>query len=410
MMPQFMLKNYTCLLADGLSVHFIAYPSSIKQGDIYSIHQIHFLKHTKNRIQTSHPSLHHPDHSSPLHDIVSHQPVTDYPASNLSIIGIHSRSSLHIPTQLQWTNASAALRFDCGAVMHIIELRLSECRNRYLVFSLGRDAIRYFRFQESFTSSETCHLNLARDFGFVDYFYRQIFCNIYHTLISYVDREVIDEKTRDYLTKTNSITPVFYILPKVHKNLEHPPGRPIVASTESILSPLAIFLKKILTPIIRKIHSFLFDTGDFLHELQKLESIPGDSMLVSLDVKDLYTSIPHSRGISSVRHLVINSQVNSDIIDLCLDLLTLVLTKNFMFEDRFFLQTKGTAMGSNVAPPYANSYMALFEEKVIYTDPLFQAYCPIWKWYIDDVFCIWTGTFDTHSISSSTISIQHGLV
>ncbi|CAJ0964962.1 unnamed protein product [Ranitomeya imitator] len=47
-------------------------------------------------------------------------------------------------------------------------------------------------------------------------------------------------------------------------------------------------------------------------------------------------------------------------------------------------------MGSNVAPPYANSYMALFEEEIVYPDPLFQAHCPFWKRYIDDVFCIWT--------------------
>ncbi|CAJ0965461.1 unnamed protein product [Ranitomeya imitator] len=190
------------------------------------------------------------------------------------------------------------------------------------------------------------------------------------TLISYVDRGVIDEKTRDYLTKVNSITlaikryqplrtlnskyfsiywPTRYQdiflsciqLPwnfkyylKLKKKLEHPPGRPIVTSMESILSPLAIFLEKILTPIIHKLPSFLLDTGDFLHELRKFESVPGDSMLVSLDVKDLYTSISYSRGISSVRHLLINSQKNPDIIDLCLHLLKLVLTKNiFMFED-----------------------------------------------------------------------------
>ncbi|CAJ0965652.1 unnamed protein product, partial [Ranitomeya imitator] len=172
----------------------------------------------------------------------------------------------------------------------------------------------------------------------------------------------------------------------VPKNLEHPPGRPIVASTESILSPLAIFLEKVLTPIIR----------DFLHELEKFTSLPGDSILVSLDVKDLYASIPHSQGISSVKHLLTTSGLNPDIIDFCIDLLTLVLRKNFfMFEYHFFLQSKGTAMGSNVALPYANSYMALFEEEVVYSDPLFQAYCPVWKRYIYDVFCIWTCTPQT---------------
>ncbi|CAJ0947654.1 unnamed protein product [Ranitomeya imitator] len=78
------------------------------------------------------------------------------------------------------------------------------------------------------------------------------------TLDPYVEKGVIDGKTKEYLTKDFPITlRIFYILPKIHKNLEHPPGRPIVASTESILSPLAIFLEKVLTPLIRSSPSFL---------------------------------------------------------------------------------------------------------------------------------------------------------
>ncbi|CAJ0927188.1 unnamed protein product [Ranitomeya imitator] len=61
-------------------------------------------------------------------------------------------------------------------------------------------------------------------------------------------------------------------------------------------------------------------------------------------------------------------------------------------------------MGSNVAPPYANSYMALFEEKIVYPDPLFQAYCPFWRRYIDDVFCLWTGTPQTLDLFFHTLN------
>ncbi|CAJ0927192.1 unnamed protein product [Ranitomeya imitator] len=61
-------------------------------------------------------------------------------------------------------------------------------------------------------------------------------------------------------------------------------------------------------------------------------------------------------------------------------------------------------MGSNVAPPYANSYMALFEEEIVYPDPLFQAYCPFWRRYIDDVFCLWTGTPQTLDLFFHTLN------
>ncbi|CAJ0931436.1 unnamed protein product [Ranitomeya imitator] len=54
----------------------------------------------------------------------------------------------------------------------------------------------------------------------------------------------IDKKLGEFLIKKHPVIPVFYTLPKIHKDLQKPPGHPIVASTNSILSPLAITLEK----------------------------------------------------------------------------------------------------------------------------------------------------------------------
>ncbi|CAJ0955119.1 unnamed protein product [Ranitomeya imitator] len=113
-------------------------------------------------------------------------------------------------------------------------------------------------------------------------------------------------------------------------------------------------------------------------------------------VTDLYTSIPHIEGIKSVRTLLTSSKMDPVQINLCCDLLSIILTKNFfLFEDQFFLQTRGTAMGSNAAPPYANCYMAEYEESAIYTNCLFKTHAVMWKRYIDDIFCIWDGPEET---------------
>ncbi|CAJ0968597.1 unnamed protein product [Ranitomeya imitator] len=216
------------------------------------------------------------------------------------------------------------------------------------------------------------------------------------TLMKYCEEGVLDQKTCEYLIKQNPITPVFYILPKIHKNLNNPPGRPIVASTESILSPISKFLEKILTPLIQQTPSFLLDTGKFLELIHNLTIIPKEAFLVTFDVKDLYTSIPHIEGIKSVRTLLTSSKMDPVQINLCCDLLSIILTKNFfLFEDQFFLQTRGTAMGSNAAPPYANCYMADYEESAIYTNCLFKTHALMWKRYIDDIFCIWDGPDET---------------
>ncbi|CAJ0948079.1 unnamed protein product [Ranitomeya imitator] len=50
-------------------------------------------------------------------------------------------------------------------------------------------------------------------------------------------------------------------------------------------------------------------------------------------------------------------------------------------------------MGSNVAPPYANAYMAHFEDTLIYAHNLFRTHSVLWKRFIDDIFCIWKGDF-----------------
>ncbi|CAJ0949889.1 unnamed protein product [Ranitomeya imitator] len=49
-------------------------------------------------------------------------------------------------------------------------------------------------------------------------------------------------------------------------------------------------------------------------------------------------------------------------------------------------------MGSNVAPPYANCFMSVFESDYVYSNALFKSHCILWRRYIDNVFCLWRGT------------------
>ncbi|CAJ0938687.1 unnamed protein product [Ranitomeya imitator] len=215
-----------------------------------------------------------------------------------------------------------------------------------------------------------------------------------HSLInSYLEQHTIDKKTATYLINPHPITPVFYVLPKIHKSLHNPPGRPIVASTDSILSPLSTFLEKILTPLIKNTQSFLLDTGHFLSTIRQLDTVPPGSTLVTLDVNSLYTSIQHSKGMEATKYLLQLSNMSSNAIQFCLDLLHIVLYENyFLSGDTFYVQRCGTAMGSNVAPAYANAFMNFFEITHMYTNDLFRQHILSYHRYIDDIFFIWTGT------------------
>ncbi|CAJ0952706.1 unnamed protein product [Ranitomeya imitator] len=217
------------------------------------------------------------------------------------------------------------------------------------------------------------------------------------TLLEFHEQEgTIDNKLRTFLTKTDPITPIFYLLPKIHKQLFKPPGRPVVSLTDSILSPPAIVLEKILTPLVKATSSFILDTNDFLGLIRALDTIPSSSLPVTWDVSSLYTSITHEKGILAVDRLLNEAGTHIKIRRFCTDLLNLVLRDNyFMFEDTFYIQQQGTAMGSHVAPPYAIACMSSFEKNFVYTHPLFQTHSRIWRRYIDDIFCIWDGPIDS---------------
>ncbi|OCT67848.1 hypothetical protein XELAEV_18039149mg [Xenopus laevis] len=188
--------------------------------------------------------------------------------------------------------------------------------------------------------------------------------------------EIIDNKLAAYLIQTNPITPVLYILPKIHKNMDKPPGRPIVAGQN-------FFNTK----------SFIRDTGDFINKINTIDGLTADAILVTLDVESLYTSIPHDGGVEAVgHHLDKDETLDGAQKKFLLTLLQIVLCKNyFLFQDVFFLQTKGTAMGSNVAPSYPNLFMDVFENHFVYNNCQFLKNCKCWYRYIDDIFMIWTG-------------------
>ena len=59
------------------------------------------------------------------------------------------------------------------------------------------------------------------------------------------------------------------------------------------------------------------------------------------------------------------------------------------FDGQIYKQVQGTAMGTKIAPSYANLFMDRFERAFLAQEPIQPL---VWKRYIDDILCIWTGT------------------
>ena len=134
--------------------------------------------------------------------------------------------------------------------------------------------------------------------------------------------------------------------------------------------------------------SYIRDTQDFILKIKSLGNIPEGALLCTLDVSSLYTNIPNHEGILAVAEHLRKDPTKNPIAKFILDLLTLVLhNMNFEFNGEHYLQIGGTAMGTSLAPNYANLFMDRFETKALAG---YQLKPLVWKQFIDDIFMIWT--------------------
>ena len=137
---------------------------------------------------------------------------------------------------------------------------------------------------------------------------------------------------------------------------------------------------------MREIPSYIKDTTDFINKTDNF-AVPPNSFLGTMDVKSLYTSIPNNEGIASVKKKYDHYPNKTIPTKIITTFLALILTlNNFIFNSKFYLQTKGCAMGTICTPSYANIFMSEFEEKHIY--PLIKNKSVIYLRYIGDIFMV----------------------
>ena len=103
------------------------------------------------------------------------------------------------------------------------------------------------------------------------------------------------------------------------------------------------------------------DTPDFLRHIKKYnenESIPPNTILVTMDVSAMYTNIPHSDGIEATREALEGEMSDKHHVEFLVQLLTVILKNNiFEFDDHLYKQNVGTGMGLKPSPSYANIFM-----------------------------------------------------
>lgn len=99
------------------------------------------------------------------------------------------------------------------------------------------------------------------------------------------------QSTWEFLNNTHPMIATFYAIPKVHKNIVKPPGRPFISRINNLTNNGSILVDKFLKPFVVKLPSFLKDNAFFKYR---------NVILVSIDVDNLYSNIPHLRDIKVI--------------------------------------------------------------------------------------------------------------
>lgn len=195
-------------------------------------------------------------------------------------------------------------------------------------------------------------------------YYKKLIQPIYKDTIPLID-DILNSLKEKKIIKTNQFKYLkgdsqprarrFYILPKIHKEpdkwtvpFEIPAGRPIVSDCGSETYYTAEFLDYDLNPLSIKHPAYVKDTYHFI-ELVKNLRIPATAFFFSIDVDSLYTNIDIDSGIDSVKKIFLKypdpKRPDAELIQL----LDINLKRNdFVFDEKYYLQIKGTAMGKRL--------------------------------------------------------------
>ena len=110
--------------------------------------------------------------------------------------------------------------------------------------------------------------------------------------------------------------------------------------------------------------SYIKDNTVYLNKLPK--EIPKDNLLVSSDVENLYTYTPHDFGLDAIKCWLDNypteilTGISQTFILMAFDFI--LKNNTFQFNDKYYRQQKGTAMGTKFGPSYAKLVLGYLEE------------------------------------------------
>lgn len=212
-------------------------------------------------------------------------------------------------------------------------------------------------------------------------------------------QKFITQKQYDFLLPKKYKERVIYFLPKIHKPPakwtipnKMPPGRPIVSDVGSETYNIAKYIDHFINPLAQGHTSFIKNSYEFLQKIKNknLQLENRQFFLVTGDITSLYTNMHITRSLTKVREIFQKNPDPTRNDEILLKLLEISLRGNdFLFNNQYYLQTMGTAMGKRFAPALANIYLLDFDEAAMNG---FHIHPELFFRFLDDIFFIFFGT------------------
>ena len=180
-----------------------------------------------------------------------------------------------------------------------------------------------------------------------------------------------------------------YYLPKAHKT--GTPLRPIISGLKHPTIKISKFLDDLLRPLFDRMAQQTTVTSGFelvkhLEEWSVL-SLRQETIFSTIDVTDLYTMVPHIEGVLSLKKMLdyLNlKQIGGVKVETIIRLSRFVMQNNyFSYNNQYYHQIRGGAMGSPLTLTIANCYMFFFERNIV---KQVHNSGGIYFRYIDDLF------------------------
>jgi hypothetical protein len=205
----------------------------------------------------------------------------------------------------------------------------------------------------------------------------------------------ISNKIYSKLNNKNGKLGSFRILAKLHKDSLS--FRPIVNCVNHSTVFLCLLIDLILQPFVKKTSSFILDSQNLIQKSLNI-SFPKNASLFTCDFESLYTNIDLLKALNVITEFISKNFNSNDISTIGFyEILKLVFENNvFTFNNKFYKQIKGIAMGAKCAPAIANIYIAILEENfLVIHKPLF------YYRFIDDILMTIANDFNLDFLKMS---------